>query len=1191
MSFEEYDEFLNFSPNFDSNGYSCSPSATIKRHAISEQGDADTSNEASGDEDGLNDDGPSCHIEDDFSEGSFGDEEQVVVASDQYSWKIDHAKGDHKFKAQDFVATTKSTSFDGSQAIDMLQRRYTIDYGSKKAGSRAAAADDEYIRSFFLDLLIIIGRPLKPITQPSNRFFDNITISFKNWRASYSAKHVHGLSFDLEHRTFRLATAATRESWYIVMHPIANAPEELLSRNERRKRREKSSQSSALHFHHAQFLASYIKEIFLIGELLGEGVEPSWKLDGHHTQKITFNKWTTFQEIFMQEWLEYVRHNTQDTFWAENQPAFHAYDYGANIEIDVAEQLRSVPKEARLRSVEEDSESDEESLDAEDSVFEYDERLSGEVPGAGSTSPVGYDYRSLFTGGLQQLRTELEQKYVLDSIDTVSYALAVDINCLDGRSPDPYSKLARCLLADRNMVLREFHGERDFTFYPLAFHPAYGNFSSPRPPAFLMDNLLAVMQENMSYQHNGASVLNYGYFQGYSNIKRSIRHGPDDLLATKGVATAALALPNRDGKLSARVSARRERLLQHLRGNLTPHDPESSKPFARERQRTERAIFEEEFAFRIEQVLSVQVSRLSDRSRGFSTVLTPIFQLIRFFLEEPQCYTHIFRSFRPSVFPGILASFANLFSQAIDSIFMRFEAAGSQGLCVALAEGVSALDRLGSYCFTGFPRSLMGSVLTPLGTIDGIEQGGWPFIDPRVLDLRGAGNFSLAQWPRHKNGRPILMHIASIAFHYGLEVAASCHSELWFNELGGLRVQGPSSADKFLKEVLLELWKPQMIAFVTYHFHRALNKGRRSEGLSSGQGTLQLLEDHREQVRRWTQAENPFSWEEYEPIFLLFSSGAASTPSVPSSRTRRDFAQDLYDSCIRCDQTAGRAFYSKNATWFSVLRAALRHTTVKTMSKDQWVGALTVAMLSCRIECMPGSYQSKLSYRRVIRLVGSAPSALAIAARPGSLKRAAIEAEHRAKRPANRRRVIDFGYSIPFNTIPQLIEDGFRQQEQNFRKGNQSILEHYQVARQCLGECVTPTIAPKARQFSVGPKKDSSMFAANLVTRMLWFSQPQCFPWDADAGGVLRVSEMTKKIEHKGVNNRVLRELGWVKVVHGNRDSPRNNELTLSDRDRLVQQRRELLRLRQDAVGFIRVIFRSYDSIWVERCSLIVKEE
>jgi hypothetical protein len=84
------------------------------------------------------------------------------------------------------------------------------------------------------------------------------------------------------------------------------------------------------------------------------------------------------------------------------------------------------------------------------------------------------------------------------------------------------------------------------------------------------------------------------------------------------------------------------------------------------------------------------------------------------------------------------------------------------------------------------------------------------------------------------------MHIASIAFHYGPEVAASCHSEVWFNELGGLGVQGLTSAAKFLEEVLQELWKPQIVAFVTHQFHRGLNKGSRSQAASNGQGMLQL---------------------------------------------------------------------------------------------------------------------------------------------------------------------------------------------------------------------------------------------------------------------------------------------------------------------------------------------------------------
>jgi hypothetical protein len=38
-------------------------------------------------------------------------------------------------------------------------------------------------------------------------------------------------------------------------------------------------------------------------------------------------------------------------------------------------------------------------------------------------------------------------------------------------------------------------------------------------------------------------VLSRDYFQGYSNIKRSIRRNPEDLLVTQGIATAALTLP------------------------------------------------------------------------------------------------------------------------------------------------------------------------------------------------------------------------------------------------------------------------------------------------------------------------------------------------------------------------------------------------------------------------------------------------------------------------------------------------------------------------------------------------------------------------------------------------------------------------------------------------------------------------
>ncbi|KAJ9651742.1 hypothetical protein H2201_009261, partial [Coniosporium apollinis] len=402
---------------------------------------------------------------------------------------------------------------------------------------------------------------------------------------------------------------------------------------------------------------------------------------------------------------------------------------------------------------------------------------------------------------------------------------------------------------------------REFTFYPLAFHPAYGNFSSPRPPSFLADNVLAIMRDNMSFQNDGADVLSCGYFQAYSNIKRSIRHGADDLLASKGIATAALTLPESEANTSNRNKPKRQRLLHHLRGMLTPEDPDSSRPFAREQRRVEAAIAGEEFAFRMEQVISIHVSRLTDRNRTFSTILRPIFQLIRFYLQEAPSYTHLLRCFRPSIFPGVLACFGRMFGLAMEEMQRRFEARGSKGLGAALAEGVAALDRLGSYCFTGSPRTLMGSVLEPLGAIDAIKQGAWPFIDPRMLSLQeGEGSLNVARWPRGGDGRPLLMHVAALAFHYGPEVAASRHSHVWFRELGGMSIGGPFGAARYLEELFRDMWIPQMTAFVRYRFDRALGRGNRDHASQRTRGELELLEHQRSLVESWSRSEHPFSW-------------------------------------------------------------------------------------------------------------------------------------------------------------------------------------------------------------------------------------------------------------------------------------------------------------------------------------------
>ncbi|KFZ24668.1 hypothetical protein V502_00852 [Pseudogymnoascus sp. VKM F-4520 (FW-2644)] len=228
---------------------------------------------------------------------------------------------------------------------------------------------------------------------------------------------------------------------------------------------------------------------------------------------------------------------------------------------------------------------------------------------------------------------------------------------------------------------------------------------------------------------------------------------------------------------------------------------------------------------------------------------------------------------------------------------------------------------------------------------------------------------------------------------------------------------------------------------------------------------------------------------------------------------------------------------SLHSTWFAVLHAAFTFTPTDRVSEEQWRSEIGAAMLSQQIECMPGSHRGRITHRRIVRLVGSTPPRRAVAARPGSLKREAIEAELRVERAVKRKlRVIDLGCEIPFTRIPRIVEEGFAALAKVFLRGNAGIREHYHVARNCLQEClgdplcdvlliivetlsscsVTPWVAPNAKVFEVGERKDPAQFAANLATRMLWFLRPNAFPWVKNEEMVLRITEMTKKIEHKG---------------------------------------------------------------------------
>lgn len=118
--------------------------------------------------------------------------------------------------------------------------------------------------------------------------------------------------------------------------------------------------------------------------------------------------------------------------------------------------LEHLPQEERLRNNEDESDSESQS-DSEDN----DNALRGAGSVANDDGPSDETtsnedtHRALYSDGLEQLRKELEQKYNLDYIERVLYALAADINCLESAAEDEeevfrQDKEALCLLADRS---------------------------------------------------------------------------------------------------------------------------------------------------------------------------------------------------------------------------------------------------------------------------------------------------------------------------------------------------------------------------------------------------------------------------------------------------------------------------------------------------------------------------------------------------------------------------------------------------------------------------------------------------------------------------------------------------------------------------------------------------------------------
>lgn len=133
-----------------------------------------------------------------------------------------------------------------------------------------------------------------------------------------------------------------------------------------------------------------------------------------------------------------------------------------------------------------------------------------------------------------------------------------------------------------------------------------------------------------------------------------------------------------------------------------------------------------------------------------------------------------------------------------------------------------------------------------------------------------------------------------------------------------------------------------------------------------------------------------------QPLLSASRSGIGSPQDkTASNKARQYFAREVYEECLFSNKSAGQSISSTHSTWFPILRGAIQHTSEDDVPRQDWIAGLASAMAAVETEWVPGSHRGRLTSRRVVKLVGISKPKHFLAGPSGSLKRAAMEAEHR----------------------------------------------------------------------------------------------------------------------------------------------------------------------------------------------------
>jgi len=491
------------------------------------------------------------------------------------------------------------------------------------------------------------------------------------------------------------------------------------------------------------------------------------------------------------------------------------------------------------------------------------------------------------------------------------------------------------------------------------------------------------------------------------------------------------------------------------------------------------------------------------------------------------------------VFPSILEAYMRIF-EIIQLSLVRQWVANPARFTLAQRECVAVIDRLANYAITGDSRVFVTSIFRHLGILASLRRHHWPFIDPRIVDLRKP-EIDTCRWPRVTQSDELqLAHLRAVLIHYGSGIRDlvyrqilmdDCHIKIYLHHDDGSIV---SWLVNFFNNIYTHDMQSRIGRIVQDRLHGHLKPLltvlRTEDNLRRATQVFNRLD-------WWRSHKAPFTRESYIHVCRLYEincnslSSYTDEPAVISTDehvvTSADYLSSLIkylQSLVNREESAapfnvpGTRYHPKNSAWPQILAQMVQHVqdhvSVAADFMPQMIKLLSQALAQSSVKIFPGGVNnSRFLPRSFVSLVSSDLAATTVTA-PAFSPASLAPSEWMCRSPL-------------FPKIPQCVLQGFEKHYNNCIS-NPSIQPHYQITHNILKEhletpacqlallltvtlinCNVKLIAsdiqdnltrPESIRWHVrsGVAKSQSMewWAVILLTKMFWFAFPKLYPYN-----------------------------------------------------------------------------------------------